>query len=249
MINAKEGEKMLLQKMSSLVVLSVLAIGLMGCGGGSSGGNSIDLADYMPKENMLKSYNEKKKYLDGHIESIDSIEIVTVSVVDGYRVVTQQEEGSLDRHIIYDNNISTYNSRNELTDVSERYADVGDTTVLIQDILFMNGERMDFTYECTVDEEINSFLENPDGTPFYTGDMLKIKCIMSIDDPVTIDGVSYNYSNTGYFVMKRDKGLVAKVDISCVVNSDNGIIDDNNLSACPANQIEYSIKLWDEEGA
>lgn len=241
---------MFFRKMSSLVVLSVAVIGLSGCGGASGDGvGSIDLADYMPAENMDKHYEYTSKDADGAFTRDGTEEQVTVSTVDGHKVVIQREGLSWKKSIVYDDNISTFNRANDLTDVTKRYADVGDTIMFLQDSFFIDGDRMEFTYECMVDEKINSLLEKEDGTSLFTGDMLKIKCSMSVDDYVeTIGGVDYSYYNTRYYVMKKDKGLVADLDLDCYINPANDMmVNDSHLDTCPEDQLGFSMKIWYDE--
>ncbi len=235
---------MFMKKMNGLLALSVAVVGLVGCGGGA-GIDGIDIADYMPNQNMIKEYEEKKKVPGEVLTSRDIVETITVSTVDGHRVIVQEQGASIEKHIINEDNVSTYGNGDVLKYASERYVALGDITIFKQMTLPMLGDNRDITIECKIEDKINSFLTDPAGAPIYTGDMILVACTIRTDEPVVLDGVSYNYDNHAYYVMKRDIGLVGRIDLNCYVDPDNRVIDDSNYDTCPAIKRGSNIMIWD----
>lgn len=220
------------------VGVSLVAL-LVGCGGGSGDGlGSIDLAKYMPAESTRKTYDNYEKWGDEDESSRSSVEDVTVTEVDGNRVVTiMSGADEISKNVISDNNITS--KRGWIDTATERYVDLGDKYYDYTTNITIDGIDTNISFQCTLEEHLNNFSIHEHN---YSGDIYKSKCTMSLHD-LHIDGAIYDSYYITYVYAKKDIGLIAEIGNHCLPYDGLEITDDRNISECPAGQKHYDYKL------
>ena len=223
------------------VGVSLVAL-LVGCGGGPGDGiGSIDLADYMPAESMSKTYDNYEKWSDEDERNSTSVEDVTVTEIDGNRVITIMSGAhEISKNVISDNNITSKRGRIDIA--TDRYVDLGDMYYDYTTTIHIDDTDANLSYQCTLEEHLNNFSIHEHS---YSGDIYKSKCTMSLHD-LHIDGTTYNSYYITYVYAKKDIGLIAEIGKHCYPYDGLEITDDRDLDSCPADKKAYSYKLLRE---
>jgi hypothetical protein len=223
-----------------LVSFTIVTI-FWGCGSTSDNGVSIDISNYYPNKNMIKSFykitdSDDNDLYDEHI-SIDK-NTITVKVDDVIkRTIT-----------INSSDIREIDSDDNLTKVIKKVVKLGAIAYtlpksrVVKDIKVENTilghESIESIKTCRLEGHIDK-LNNYDIK--YSGDILKFKCI---EDKTIVTKVKENlpdYINLtngqkksdydiSYFYMKKNIGLIAKINDDCIVDN-KGTKRINDLSA------------------
>ena len=237
-------------------LISIIALlFLIGCGNGGGETISIDVANYYPNENIVKSFymitDSGDNSLYDEVISIDK-SIITVKV-----------DNLIKRTIdINDNDIIQKDSDDNLTKIMKRYIKVGGElyslpkSKIIEDIKFedtiLGNKSIESTTTCRLERKMDRL---DDYNIKYSGDILKFKCIEdkkiitklkeNLPDYINLhDGEERSDYNISYFYMKRDIGLIAKIDDDCIVEDKYGNrrVDDTNLK-CKERRYTHTFYL------
>ncbi len=213
-------------KKSLLSIITLLL--LIGCGSNGGESTTIDVANYYPSKNMVKSFymitdsGDNNQYdEDIYIDK----SVITVRVDDTIkRIIT-----------IDDNEIIQKDIEDNLTKTMKRYIKAGGVlytlpkSTIIKDIKFedtiLGHKSIESTTTCRLEKTLNKL---DDYDIKYSGDILKFKCIedkkiitkLKEDLPEYIDlhdGEEKSDYDISYFYMKRDIGLIAQIDDDCIV--------------------------------
>ncbi len=222
-----------------LIYFSIIII-FIGCGSTSSSENSVDMANYFPDTNRVKSFytitdSGDNDLYDEHI-SIDknTITVKVDNIIN--RVIT-----------INDSDIVQLDSDDNLTRVMERNLEVGKIlytlpkSTVVKDIKFedtiLGQETIESTKTCRLEQEMDK-LDNYDIK--YSGNILKFKCIEDksivttvkddLPDYITLtDGEEKSDYDISYFYMEEGVGIIAEINDDCIVENDE-ITRVNDLS-------------------
>ena len=221
------------QTLLSLTLLSLL----VGCGGGSSSSNStkkIDLSDYFPKADIVKNFVEIQKagtkFMD--INNSYFTENITVKSANGITTITTKDGEVVTNTVVIDehkiNETKIENEKKKIMTMN-RQVNKGDT-LFVENINSSSEEAIGTitqtgTFKCILEDNIFDFQE---GDHKYTGDILKIKCILDEKKTTTVKKellefvADTNGSDTIYNVfyryIKKEVGMIATIDNNCIEN-------------------------------
>jgi len=236
--------------------LALTALLLTACGGDSSpkqpGEGAIDLSQYFPNKSMSKEFITTMRNGD-NIERSSYDEVITVT---GNTITTKVGTETTEKIVITDKNITT--TKDNETKTTYRYVDIGDT--IITDTIESNETNdlgqitTKLNATCKVESKENEFEKNDNR---YTGDLLKVKCIVEgnivydikqtiLDAGAAADlNGSHAYYNTAYMYLKAGIGEVATVDDNCVFNEKLPMLVDDrkNSNSCIKQQYNYEFYL------
>ena len=241
--------------MKKSLIYIVTVIFLIGCGSNGTESKTIDIANYYPNKNMVKSFymitdSEDNSLYDEDI-SIDK-SIITVKVDDTIKRTID----------INDNGIIQKDSDDNITKTMKRYMQVGGIlyrvpkSKVIEDIKFedtiLGHKSIESTKTCQLERAIDK-LDNYDTK--YSGDILKFKCIEDkkiitklkddLPDYINLhDGEEKSDYDISYFYMKKDVGLIAKIDDDCIVEDKAGSTRVNDISSkCKERRYTHTFYL------
>jgi len=227
--------------MKKILIFFVIILVFIGCGSTLNKTKSVNMADYFPNKNIIKSFYKitdsgDNDLYDEHI-SIDK-NIITIKV-DGAtkRVIT-----------INDSTIVELNSDDNLTRVMERVIKEGKIlytlpkSTTIKDIKFEDNILGHETIESTKTCKLETKLDKLDKYDIkYKGNLLKFKCIEdktivtkvkdNLPDYINLtDGKEKSDYDISYFYMKEGLGVIVEINDDCVVEK-NGVERVNDLSS------------------
>lgn len=229
--------KNLLKVLSGVSLLAFLT----GCSGEPGDGiGSVDLSQYMPKTSMTKVFDQYDQWPgDGSEENRTYTEVITVSDVNGNRVIVTTHDGrEISKNVINENNITSLSGW--IDTVTDRYIDLGD--MYYDYHTHVDDLNANMTYQCTLEANLTHF-EMHDHS--YSGDIYKNKCIMSFKDIPTGDERHDSYSIV-YSYVEKDIGLIAEIGDHCYPYDRLSLTDDRNLSDCPDDKKGHSYKFLRE---
>jgi len=222
-----------------LVYLIIVTI-FWGCGSASENRISIDISNYYPNKNIIKSFYKitdsgDNDLYDEHI-SIDK------------NSITVKVDGIIKRTItINSSDIREKDSDNNLTKVIQKVVKVGAIAYtipqsrVVKDIKVENTilghESIESIKTCRLETHIDR-LDSYDIK--YSGDILKFKCVEdktivtkvkdNLPEYINLtDGQEKSDYDISYFYMKKNIGLIAKINDDCIVEN-KGIQRINDLS-------------------
>ncbi len=238
----------------SLVSIITLIL-LIGCGSDGTKSTTIDVANYYPNKNMVKSF-----YVI--TDSGDNSQYDEEIYIDK-GIITVKVDDIIKRTItINDNEIIQKDSDDNLTKIMERYIKAGGVlytlpkSKIIKDIKFedtiLGHKSIESTTTCRLEGTIDK-LDNYDIK--YSGDILKFKCIEDkkiitklkedLPDYINLhDGEEKSDYDISYFYMKKDVGLIAKIDDDCIVEDKaNGTRVNDTSLRCKERRYTHTFYL------
>ena len=208
------------------------AVILVGCGGSGDGEGSIDVAEYMPQEDVNQTYRtytqwgtapERESTYDQNTTVQETATgMIVVSLVNGIEVK---------RDIVYKNNVTSVSAFGGFDMASDRYVDVGETFLYFSREMDLGGGiRPTVTLECTLESQLDNFSSHGHS---YAGEILKIQCVYSSTD-IEIDGVTYHPYSLTYRYIQKGVGVIAEIEDHCSVAAEVNLDNDRNLDTCTA---------------
>ncbi len=227
-------------KKNLISIITLLFI--IGCGSNGKESTTIDLSNYYPNKNIVKSF-----YMI--TDSGDNSQYDENIYIDK-GVITVKVDDIIKRTItINDNGIIQKDSDDNLTKTMKRYMKTGEVlytlpkSTIIKDIKFedtiLGHKSIESTTTCRLERTLDKL---DDYDIKYSGDILKFKCIedkkiitkLKENLPEYIDlhdGEEKSDYDISYFYMKKDVGLIAKIDDDCIVedSANSTRVDDTSL--------------------
>jgi len=231
--------------LSSLFLLSA-------CGGGGGGG-SIDVAAYLPSDDMTKHYELLEKNAPAVQERYAIIETITVnhSAADGHIFIeTMQQKQTRDGANIGDPQLSQDDIYDFVIDSSsfgdglDRYVSLGDSLfggpkTLPAFITADDGTAVPITIDCIYKSQPTELpIEGID----YGDDFLELECTTS-SELVTVGGEQRQFHVSNHIYYKRNIGTILSKSTWCEV--DTQIRSDLDMDSCPEEKISYILQLLD----
>ena len=248
--------------MNKNLILLLSIVAFAGCGSSSSDTKKIDLADYLPSENMSKAYTNVTK-IDGKLDNRP----YTNTVVLESNTVSITEDSLLDRRIsIKDTTIDVeYIADTNRTKVMTRQLNVGD---MVSNYLKRDevetlkigsqeiGEQQTkveekCTLESIVDRYEKFFFEYTNYDDKH--DIMKIKCTTKTVVETKIDeqyvnsvaytnGIVESKEDISYLYMQKGLGTIATINDDCLASTEPDVIDDTlEASKCLGERYEYNL--------
>jgi len=233
-----------------LFIATLLFVG--GCGGTTHKKNSINMADYLPSLDTTKSFltitqtDTNNRHL--YEESI---------TIDHNTIFISRDDDLSDRRIsINDNDIREKNLDTNQTKVLRKNISEGDIlytlpkVTKIEDIklddIILGTKKIESTTKCKLEKKLDK-LEDYKTIGEYQDDILKFKCIEEkkivthvkddLPDYINLtNGEEKSDYDISYFYMKKNIGLIVKINDDCLVKNSEGVT-----------RISDSSKICDDE--
>ncbi len=247
--NTKGVDMSIFRSMIKIISIGISAGILIGCGGGGDAGGTIDLAKYMPKTSVTKYYKTYEKYSRDEDERIyNSLESIAISEADGNTQIARSRMDGGEMVLfrtdtVRGESISTTlpesDTHDEATFTTDRFVDIGDS-IFESNISVDVGdtEPFDFISTCKVKDHLEEFSYR---THRYTGDILKLECLLSTSE-FEFHGELHQLYDLTYKYLKKDVGIIAEMGEHCEVEG-LSFVDDRNLEDCDKKMYRY--KLFD----
>ena len=241
------------------LLMPIIAIFLLnGCGAEESSETPVDIAEYMPKNNLSKEYTDIKK-ING--DKRNRHEYVSTVIVESNLITSKRDNllesittvnddevnvllvGDINRTKIYKRKaylrkeVSNYVSWNESTALMLGSQKVGEESIKVEESC---------TYDSKIDKYEIYFFEynNHDGEH----DIIKLKCTSTKTTSTIIDanftdmlvyenGTVVSKENISYVYFQKGLGVIATIDDDCIVAKSPDVIDDTaNKNKCIGEQ-------------
>jgi len=240
---------------NKLIQTALLTSGLFlfsACGGGDGEG-SIDVAAYLPANDMIKHY-EIIDFNGTNTTRQRLTETITVDInaVDGHTVIdTEQRAEETDGTLIgiprlqQDHIYDTYISSAEFNIDIDRFMNLGDSIfgepveISSFSIIADDGTAVPIMADCIYKSQHTDL---PIDGIDYGEDFLETECTFS-SDPVIVDGVQRQFHITSSMYQKKGIGTVFTKIAWCKVAPQ--ILSDLDMGNCDENKTVYSIQLLD----
>jgi len=241
------------------IIPFAMASFLVGCGSGSSSKGSIDISEYLPQQDMTKTYLQTLN--DGESSSRNTYEeLIQVNnnqltyKIDNQLIKTISiEENEIQEEDIIDGETNTITMK--------RLMDVGDTlftqersrqneNIVIDDVV-LGTKTTESKKVCKLEAQLDAL--DTYSIP-YEEDILKFKCIEEktivtdvrddLPDYITLqDGEVKSGNDISYFYLKKGLGVIAEINDDCMVE-ENGVIKvDDDAQECQSNTYVHNFFL------
>jgi len=235
-----------------------LLFALLGCGSSSSNKNTIDLAEYLPKNSMNKNYTEFKS--DKNRQYTETItrqpSTITTKIDNVTKQIDEIEDENITRRYFDDQN-NTYGLKRNISPGDTIFTN--DTTNELEKIMVGSQEvgkrSVSENLSCKLEGIIDNYKFNLFEYHNYDGEhnIIKIKCITQATTKIEIypeyrgvvaykDGISESKNDISYIYMQKELGKVAMINKDCVIDAANNIIDDSaKESECEIEQYHHIL--------
>ena len=241
------------------ITLALVAILFSACGSSSStktihddGKGEIDLKNYYPSD----AIDSKIFSSESSLSTLPS-EYQEITVTKD--TITTKIKGKITEKVVFsDTNITTKDFEDNKTDTTYRHVDIGDTLYSKK----INSENNNSYGKIITKTEVTCKLKSKEkeyknGIHSYSGDLLKIECIVAgemiydikkdilNDIPSTRDlNGSHEYYDTSFYYLQKGKGEIADIDDNCLVSKNLPFIDDRKKDKdCAEKNYEYKFYL------
>jgi hypothetical protein len=236
----------------TLITLTLLSL-LVGCGGTSKSKSTIDIADYLPSEDVENTYI--------HTSSSGTRDQTVEEVSINNNIITIKVEDNISKTITINEQFIVVKELNtNLTKTYERFISKGGTLYTLsistvnEEIKFeesvIGTKSTDSTKKCKLKGKIDKL--HKDTFIQFTGDILEFECIESksivtqlrdgLPDFIDLqEGEEKTDDDISYFYMKKGIGVIAEINDDCIIKDADGkkTINDT-LQECHEEEYEYN---------